>query len=186
MKLLEIQEVLREQNAPKDIFSEKTICAIRGVAMAIVLRAVCAVMTGAMLLVHQDMFLAKIVYVIPSAMVVIALREFVVMVYVYLALPDMCWLKIACAIKDVVTGIVPRVVYVVKIDAMPLVLPVVTLLLIVCVIVHEFNINSLFQDLGMDFQNKIYTQYAVVEKLSGEADQLVYMIDKENNRVMDR
>jgi len=109
--------------------------------MAIVLRAVCVVMTGAMPPVHQDMFLAKIVYVTPTAMVVIALREFVVMVYVYLALQDMCWVKIACAIKDVVTAIVPRVVYVVKVDAMLLVLPVVFLLLIVCVIVHEFNIN---------------------------------------------
>jgi hypothetical protein len=185
MKLIEIQEVLRERNAPKDIFSEKTICAIRGVVMAIVPRAVCVVMTGAMLIVHRDMFLAKIVYVTPNAMVVIALRVFVVMVYVYLALQDMYWVKIACAIKDVVTGIVPRVVYVAKVDAMFLVLPVVTLLLIVCVIVHESNINSLFQDLGMDFQNKIYTQYAIVEKLLGEADQLVYMIDKENNRMMD-
>jgi hypothetical protein len=71
-------------------------------------------------------------------------------------------------------------------DAMLPVLPVVTLLLIVCVIVHEFNISSLFQDLGMDFQNKIYTQYAVVERLSGEADQLVYTINEENKRLAER
>jgi hypothetical protein len=123
------------------MFLEKIICAIRGVAMAIVLRAVYVVMTDAMLLVHLDMFLAKIVYVTPSAMVVIALRVFFVMVNAYLVHQDMCWVKIVCAIQDVVTAIVPRVVYVVKVDAMLPVLPVVTLLLIVCVIVHEFNIS---------------------------------------------
>ncbi|MDY6896004.1 MAG: hypothetical protein SVO01_11400 [Thermotogota bacterium] len=57
-------------------------------------------------------------------------------------------------------------------------------------LVNEFNRRYVGRSLSpeeyhesLDFQSKIYTQYAVVERVSGRADQLVDTINEENKRL---